>query len=193
MRQAICHLRSTSPYSQSKYIPEQKRRDELYADFEERVWRQRIHRNSEGMMIIPPIQLKRSLDAAASYKTIKIPGQGQRTFTKHFHSGIMVNEPIVLPYRVEEVPGDWVMSGGQGSGSTTIVAKCFPLIEKWEGIVTYTLLDDILTQDVFEEVLRTAGLFIGIGSYRPSASAHGHYGRYRAESIEWHTIDLEAL
>lgn len=193
MRQVRVHLRSTSPYRQSKYILEKKKRNELDQDFEERVWRQRMHVNSDGYMIIPAQHFKASFHLGASYKTEKIPGQGQRTFTKHLQSGVRVSDPLVLPYKADDVEGEWVMSGAQGAGSKTQVPKCFPTIEKWDGEVVYYVLDDIVTPEIFEITLRQAGMFIGIGSYRPSAPAHGHYGCYIPTSIAWEVMDESML
>lgn len=184
MHRAICKLVSRSPYSQSRYIQEKKPRDESHADFEKRTWMQRCHYNEEGHVYIPPMSFKNCLSEAAKYKSIKIPGKGKSTYTRHIRSGILVTDPLVLPYTKETIQHEWlhVSSTGIPAGASR-VEKCFPLIPKWEGEVEFLILDEIVTQDVFEDHLRDAGSFIGVGRFRPSNN--GFYGRFSVESIQW--------
>ena len=52
-----------------------------------------------------------------------------------------------------------------------------------EGVVTFIILDDIITEDVFTQVLRSAGMLVGIGRFRPEN--RGFYGRFAVERVEW--------
>ena len=49
MKTAVAHLKSVSPYSQSKYISAKKPRDQTHADFEQEHWRERMHVDSSGI------------------------------------------------------------------------------------------------------------------------------------------------
>ena len=49
--------------------------------------------------------------------------------------------------------------------------------------VSYYILDDTITEPVFEQVIHESGNFIGIGRFRPENG--GYYGRYVVDSITW--------
>lgn len=184
MHTATCKLVSRSPYSQSRYIQEKKSRDETHADFEKRTWPQRCHYNDEGKVYIPPMSFKNCLSEAAKYKSIQIPGKGKSTYTKHFEAGVLVTDPLVLPFTKDTISHEWLHVPSDGRrGGTTRVEKCFPLIAKWEGVVEFLILDDIITEEVFLEHLNDAGSYIGIGRFRPRNN--GFYGRFAVESIKW--------
>lgn len=190
MRIATVELESISPYSQSKhYEIERLGRSsgtdtESSADFEHRTWRERCHTNAEGYIIIPPMAFKNCLAEIAKYLSVQIPGKGKSTYTKHFEAGVMVLEGITLPLKKADVPGEWLFvpaDGRRGSGKR--VSKCFPSIQSWKGSVSFVVMDDTITPPVFEQHLRDAGNFIGIGRFRPRNN--GYYGRFRVNSIQW--------
>ena len=184
MHTAICKLKSMSPYSQSKYIQEKKNRDETHSDFEKRIWIQRCHWDDEGKLYIPPMSVKNCLSESAKYKSIQIPGKGKSTYTKHFEAGVLVVDPLVLDITQDTIKHEWLHVPSDGRrGGTTRVEKCFPLIPSWQGEVEFLILDEIITQEVFEEHLRDAGSFIGIGRFRPRNN--GFYGRFTVESVVW--------
>lgn len=127
---------------------------------------------------------KNCLSEAAKYKSIQIPGKGKSTYTKHFEAGILVTDPLELPITRKELQHEWLHVPSDGRrGGTKRVEKCFPLIPHWEGHVPFLLLDDIIAEEVFEEHLRDAGSFIGIGRFRPRNN--GFYGRFKVESVKW--------
>jgi hypothetical protein len=171
----------------SLYIQTEKNPKELPKDFELRCWRDRIHRNKEGWVIIPPMMIVKSIQSAASYLGMKIPGKRNATYTKHFLAGIRCNETMVLPIKYDEVPGEWFLVPSDGkSGGGSRVEKCFPVIDEWEGALTMYITDDLITRDVFEYHVKTAGQLIGIGRFRPARG--GYYGCFKAEVKEWKDI-----
>lgn len=185
MRTAIVELESISPYSQSKMIdPDTKAQKESHRDFEARAWRERLHADAEGHVVIPPMAFKNCVSEVAKYLSVQIPGKGKATYTKHFEAGILVVEGITLPDTKAGVSGEWlhVPSDGKRGGGKRVL-KCFPVIPKWAGVVTFHVLDDTITPEVFEQHLREAGNFIGIGRFRPRNN--GYYGRFRVVSIKW--------
>jgi hypothetical protein len=125
-----------------------------------------------------------SLKEAAKYLSIQVPGQGKATFTKNFAAGVMVLENMPLPVKLAEVKGEWffVPSDGKPGGGKR-VDKCFPAIMKWEGIVKYYIIDDLITEDVFRRVLAASGALIGIGRFRPIN--RGTYGRFDVVELRW--------
>jgi hypothetical protein len=184
MHKAICKLKSVSPYGQSKYIQEKKSKNETHADMEERTWRQRMHVTETGEVFIPPMAFKNCLSEAAKYKSVQIPGKGKSTYTKHIEAGVMVLDPLVLPIKAAEVSGLWLHVPSDGRrGGTKRVEKCFPMIPKWEGTVTFMICDELVNEEVFTDHLKDAGMFIGIGFFRPRNN--GYWGRFEVESVKW--------
>ncbi len=184
MKTAICELESISPYSQSKYYEVPKLEKEQPNDYENRTWRERMHVNNDGYVFIPPMQFKNCLSNVAKYLSVRIPGKGTSTYTKHIVSGTMVTDALVLPIKKDDVPGEWffVPSDGKAGGGTR-VSKCFPVISHWQGEVTFYILDEIITKDVFFNHLEESGKFIGVGRFRPQKN--GYYGRFKVNNIKW--------
>lgn len=190
MRIATATLEGVAPYSQSKYYdaPKLSRSSgaevETARDYEARTWRDRCHVDGDGNVFIPPMAFKNCLAEIAKYLSVQIPGKGKSTYTKHFEAGIMVLEGLSLPVKKDAVEGEWLFvpaSGRRGDGKR--VSKCFPVIRQWSGQVAFHILDDMITPEVFEQHLREAGNFIGIGRFRPRQN--GYYGRFKVKSIRW--------
>lgn len=184
MRTAIATLKSISPYSQSRHYEVEKKKKELAKDYEQRTWRERLHVNRDGFVFIPPMAFKNALSEIAQYLGMQVSGKGKNTYTKHFVAGVLVVDGLTLPIKKEDVQGEWLFvpsNGKRGGGKR--VAKCFPVIPTWQGDVVFYVLDETITPEVFEEHLKEAGNFIGIGRYRPRNN--GYYGRFSVEEIVW--------
>jgi len=185
MHTAIVRLTSVSPYSQSRYHAIPRDPKETSDDHEKRTWRERVHTDkATGCVYIPPMSFKNCLSEAAKFIGKQIPGKGKSTYTKHFEAGVLVIDPLLLTIRKEDVEGEWyhVPSDGVRGGSKRVM-KCFPVIHEWSGEVTFMILDETITEEVFREHLEEAGKFIGIGRFRPRNN--GFYGRFRVDSIKW--------
>jgi hypothetical protein len=184
MIEARASLKSVSPYSQSKHYMTDKLEKESHRDYEARTWRDRTHCDKDGNIFIPPMAFKNCLSASAKYLSLSIPGKGKSKYTKHFEAGVLVMDPLVLPIKKDAVEGEWLFVPSDGRrGGTTRVEKCFPLIHQWSGDVTFYVLDETITKDIFEYVLQQAGKFIGLGRFRPVNN--GFYGRFEVNSIDW--------
>lgn len=181
---ATCNLKSEGPYIQGKAFVSQKEERETHEEYEKRSWKERCHVTDKGNIFIPASQFSNSLKNAAGYLSMKIKGQGPMKYTQKFKSGTMVIDDLILPLNVKDVEGRWqfVPSDGKKGGSTR-VHKCFPEIPSWEGAVTYYIIDDIITEEVFKKVLIASGVLIGIGVYRPQNG--GTAGRFSVQNIEW--------
>lgn len=178
---AEAKLKSTSPYSQSRYIQSPKRDDETHEQHEERVWRERMHNTEDGHVQMPPMAFKKCVEEAAKDLGLKM---GRRSYAKLFQKAIMVIDPVRLPDKVAEVQRErlFVPSDGQ-AGSGSRVTKIFGKIFEWEGTVRFLVLDNRITQEVFERSLRHAGRLIGLGRFRPERG--GYYGRFDVVDVKW--------
>lgn len=182
---ATATLQGTSPYSQSKVITSVKGPKETHDGFETRTWRERLHTDENGNVIIPPTTFKNCLSEAAKYLTKQVPGQGKATYTKHFEAGVMCLDPVPLPFKAADVAGEKLHVPSDGKrGGTKRVWKTFPRIEAgWEAEVTFYVLDPLITEEVFREHLAEAGNYIGIGRFRPRNN--GYYGRFIVKGLKW--------
>lgn len=184
MRIATATLRSVAPYSQSRYHDVPKLDKENPEDYEMRTWRDRLSSTEDGRVFIPPMAFKKSLETAARFLSMQIKGRGKATYTKHFKAGVLVTDGLVLPVKKEEVAGEvfFVPADGKAGGGKRVKRK-FPVIHDWSGGVTFYILDETITPDVFEAHLKEAGNFIGIGRFRPENG--GFYGRYAVDNVVW--------
>jgi hypothetical protein len=184
MKTATVTLKSISPYSQSKHYSVPKLEKEIAKDYEARTWRERMHFDENESIYIPPMAFKNCLSEAAKFLSIQIPGKGKATYTKHIEAGVLVMDPVPLGLKKEDVPGEWLFVPSDGRrGGGTRVEKCFPRIDEWSGNVTFHVLDETVTEEVFTHHIEEAGKFIGIGRFRPRNN--GFYGRFEVENIEW--------
>lgn len=182
MRMIEVLLRSKSPYAQGRNHNMPKER-ETADEYEKRTWRHRMHTTADGKVFIPPMALSKSLAEMAQYLAMKIPGKGSATYTKHFRQGINCLEAIELPLFAHDVPENWVFvpSGGMAGGGKR-VWKCFGRIDQWEGKTLFSVVDDIVTPEIFRQHLELAGIITGIGVWR--AQKGGMWGKFEVVSME---------
>lgn len=185
MKTCIAQLQSITPYSQSAALVSEKKKRERDVDYEMRVWRERIHADEKtGQVYIPPMALKFALDAASKKEGRKIPGAGQRTYSGVFLSGVICAEGPALGIHRDDVQGQWLFvsaTGARGIGKR--VRRMYPIIPAWSAIAVFHILDDAITEDVFSDTLRMAGLLVGIGRFRPEVG--GMNGRFAVKGLEW--------
>lgn len=183
MKTAICTLQSLSPYNQSHQHFDDKGERETHNDHEKRTWREKGHYNADGVAFIPPLAFKSALARAAQMLAIPIPGKGKQLYTKHFLSGVMCTDPLSLGVKKDDVQPQWISMDGQGRKGGMGVMKAFPHFEKWAGTIAIHILDETITEEIFERVLREAGNFVGIGQFRPEKG--GYFGRFEVVKIKW--------
>lgn len=179
----VAKLKSMSPYSQSQHHETEKKEKESHSAYEERTWREKCHYDEKGDIYVPPMAFKNCVSEAAKYLSIQIPGKGKATFTKHFEAGIMVKDNTYLGTNIKDMKGErfFVPSDGKRGGPSRVF-KFFPVIPEWAADVTFYILDETITLDVFKEHLQEAGKFIGIGRFRPRNN--GFYGRFEVVSVK---------
>lgn len=188
MIEAVAHLASLSPYSPSSPIQSVRNPNEPPDDFEQRTWRERIHADESGIVFIPAQSFKIALAEAAAFMGKRVPGKGQNTYKKHFEAGIMVLENVSLGVKAGEVHGERLFLNADGKrGGSKRVWRVMPAIPKWEALVTFYVIDGTINRDAFEEHLKAAGTFIGVGRWRPRNG--GTKGRFQVKSVEWNVKD----
>jgi hypothetical protein len=184
---ATVTLKSMSPYSQSRQHDEAMLEGESHSDFDKRTWRSKLSvdvRDGKRTVVVPAHGLHQCIAAAAKYSKRQIPGQGKATWTAKFTAGIAILENPALgidPATVEPITISANADGVRGSGKR--VPRIFPEIRQWELVTDIYILDPIITQDIFREMVETAGMFIGIGRFRPQNG--GTNGRFSLAALSW--------
>ncbi len=184
MQTALIHIEGMSPLSQSKHHTEPKLGQETSDAHERRTWRHRMHTTKSGHVFLPPMAAKNGLVAAAKFLNRKIPGEGQKTFTKRFESGILCMDPLVLDVLAADVVSEELFVPSDGvRGSGKRVTKIFGVIPEWGGTFIVTVLDEKIGHKVFAEHAEAWGKFIGVGRFRPERN--GYFGRFAVKKIDW--------
>lgn len=189
IRQATCQLTSLSPLSQSDFITSPKQKDETHDEHAYRTWREKMH-VAEGKVFIPAMAFKYAIDEAA--KRMGRPtgkSGGKELFGKYFQTGLQVDANCILNVDADSVTPSKVMcdSGGKkGKQGGTRVPRYFPHIPKWAGELSITVFDETIPKDLVEETVDYAGIFIGVGQFRPENQ--GSFGRFQATKWKWSNI-----
>lgn len=184
---ATITLHSMSPYSQSRQHDEPMLEGETRDAYDQRTWPAKLSiatRNGKRTIVVPAHGLHQAIAAAAKYSKRQIPGQGKATWTAKFTAGIAIVEDPALGIAPESVTYVTISANADGvRGSGKRVKRRFPSMPEWQLTTEVYILDPIITQDVFREMLEIAGMFIGLGRFRPEKG--GTNGRFKLASIEW--------
>lgn len=192
LTKAIVTLRSTSPYSQSRKHDTPKMEGESADAHEVRTWQERMHVRTANKgkpserktVVIPASGMNQALAAAAKFLNKKIEGQRNATWTKHFVAGIAVLTDIDLSIDPADCRRQSINAHANGvRGSGTRVTRFFPTFDEWEATFEVLVLDPLITEAIFSEVMAAAGLFVGVGQHRPEQL--GTNGRWDVSSIDW--------
>lgn len=184
MRTYQVSLRSVTPYSQSRYHESPKLDNELPDAYDKRTCREHLHYDpATGEVFIPPMAIRNSLSEAAQFLSMRVPGKGQATYTKHFLAGVMLMEPVKLGIHKDGIPIEALFlptDGVRGGGKRAI--RRFPRIDSWTATCDILVVDETISEEVLKHHIIQAGLLIGIGRFRPRNG--GFYGRYELVSMK---------
>ena len=184
---ATVTIRGITPLSQSKQHDEPKLDGERADDYDARTWRAKLNvaeRDGKKTVVLPAHGVHQAIAAAAKYSKRQIPGQGKATWTAKFTAGIALLDDPALNIDPSEVQSVLISANADGvRGSGKRVPRRFPVMPTWETTFETYILDPIVTEPVFREMLGIAGLFIGLGRFRPEKG--GTNGRFQVVSIEW--------
>lgn len=184
MKRVIITITSLAPYSQSKQHHLPKLEKESPDAYEERTWREKCTVDGEGFICIPAMGFKQAFDRAAKMLSMQIPGRGKATYSKHFAAGIIVPGDLRLDVEKDKVARIAVNCNADGvRGSGKRVLRYFPQIPSWSGNLEVVVLDETITQSVFERHAQEAGMLVGVGQNRPENG--GSSGRFRCEKFVW--------
>jgi hypothetical protein len=180
-------LSSVSPYSQSRQHDAPMLEGEDRDAYDARTWREKLNvetRDGRPVVVVPAHGLMQAFASAAKYSKRQIPGQGKATWTAKFLAGVMLVESPSLGVSPDDVTCVTISANSDGvRGSGKRVPRRFPVINEWSTTFDVYILDPIITEDVFREMVEIAGMFIGIGRFRPEKG--GTNGRFKITALDW--------
>lgn len=181
---ATCTIRGITPLSQSRQHDEPKLAGESHEDYDIRTWRSKLNVGVNGTVVIPAHGMHQAIAAGAKYSGEQIPGQGKKTWTAKFTTGIAFLTDIDTGLRPENAQMIVISANADGvRGSGRRVPRRFPIFHEWSATFEVMILDPIITEAQFRKMLELTGMFIGIGRFRPEKG--GTNGRWRIEKIDW--------
>lgn len=182
-------LESLSPLMQSRKHNVEMLKKETHDAYERRTWMNKAH-VKDGYVAIPSMALKRCLEEMAKHLGLQIPGKGKSTYTKHFVSGLMLQDfEYKTNVKIEDIGKQSIHCNSDGvRGSGKRVERFFPIINSWKCDVVFEVWDEVIVEEVFKEHLIQAGILKGIGSFRVGNG--GMCGRFRPTKIEWSEVNV---
>lgn len=174
-----------APLSQSRQHEEERLEGESHDAYDKRTWRSKLNVSlNTGTVIIPQHGMHQAIIAAARYSGKQIPGQGKKTWTAKFTTGIAIADEIDLGIYPEDVGSIIISANSDGvRGSGKRVPRKFPMIHDWSVTFDTWILDPIITEAVWTEMISLTGMFIGVGRFRPEKG--GQNGRFKVQQVEW--------
>ena len=184
---ATITLEGIAPYSQSKQHDDPMLEGESRDAYDQRTWRSKLSvakRDGQNTVVVPAHGLHQAIAAAAKYSKRQIPGQGKATWTAKFTAGIAILEDPALDIEPEKVPFVTISANADGvRGSGKRVPRRFPVMAEWKLTTEVYILDPIITVEIFREMVEIAGMFIGLGRFRPEKG--GTNGRFKIAQLHW--------
>jgi hypothetical protein len=178
-------LRGVSPYSPSRHHAAPKLEGETHEAYDRRTWLDHAHVDKDGRVCIPAHAFHQALIAAAKYSKKQIPGQGKATWTAKFTSGIlMIGGDLKLDQSKDDLDSIDIYANLDGiRGSAKRGWRRYPNLNEWTARTEIGILDPIITEEIFLEIIGLAGLFIGLGRFRPEKG--GTNGRFKVAQCGW--------
>lgn len=185
---ATVTIAGITPMTQSRQHDEPKLEGEGMNDYDIRTWRSKLTvdtRDGKKTIVIPVHGVHQCIAAAAKYSKRQIPGQGKATWTAKFMAGISLLDHPALNIDPDSVSAITISANADGvRGSGKRVPRRFPVIPAgWTTTFEVLILDPIITKDVFVEMMELAGIFVGLGQFRPQSG--GSNGRFQVKSVKW--------
>ena len=145
--------------------PELNEADLKRADFH-------CYRNLEGRCYIPAEQLRICFIGAGGYLKSKV-GNSKRSMKGVIAAVLQISpEEIILP--------EFDQIDKRSAVNKNVKARVMVIRPKWNNWVAefqMVIDNNTITKETIEELINTAGNYVGIGSYRPTNN--GYFGRFK--------------
>ncbi len=128
-----------------------------------------LYKDEKGVIYEPASHIEGSLQNAA--KNFKIAGRRGATYSKLIGSTVEV-WPDAIPHKITE----HVTDSRPVVVQKARIIRYRPRFDEWELDFLLQLSDDQLPIQTMKEILDYAGLYVGIGDYRPQRG--GKFGKF---------------
>lgn len=187
MYRAIVTIKGIAPLSQSRKHDLPALEGESNDAREQRTWREKTNHDENGIVFVPAMAFKQSLDAAAKRLTIKDPDNKRATMTKYFLSDVICEQHLSIGIHKDDMPSVTISANVDGvRGSGKRVPRTFPQTSDWGGTTTFLIMEPKISREVFERALKSAALSVGVGQFRPEKG--GLNGRFEVISIVYEEL-----
>ena len=130
---------------------------------------QALYRDENGQIYEPASHIEGTLKQAS--KTLKIPGKRGATYSKLIGSAVSV-EPDVILHKIT----DYEIDARPVVIQRARVVRYRPIFKNWELSFDIIIGDDQIPSEVVKQSLDHAGLYVGIGDFRPGRG--GKFGKF---------------
>lgn len=185
IRTYIAHIEGTAPYRCGKPHDTEKLPGESHADYDKRTYKERAHVDDKGFILIPAQAFKGAIDDAARAAGDKITGKGSSTWGKIVVGSTMIVTPLNTGTKIKDAPyvDVYCHSDGKKGGTAGRVWRRFPEVPPgWKGTLEIVCLDPSLPEDHLKKYISNAGLFGGVGTWRPKNG--GGNGRFKLIKLD---------
>ncbi len=134
-----------------------------------------LYRGSDDKLYQPSSHIEGTMRKAAV--NFKIPGKRGQSYATLVGSTVDVS-PDAIPHKIQK----WETDARPVVVQRARVVRYRPRLDEWELDFILTLHDDQLSIDVLKQVLDHAGLYVGIGDYRPATK--GKFGKFMVTHFE---------
>lgn len=187
MYRAIVKIKGVAPYSQSRQHNTEFLDGESHDAYEKRTWREKANFDADGTVFVPAMAFKQSMDTAAKRLSIPDPDNKRANLTKYFVSDVICEGNMSIGIHKDDMPSITIAANSDGvRGSGKRVPRTFPQTQEWAGTTSFLIMDEKVTQDIFEKVFRSSGRSIGVGQFRPEKG--GLNGRFDVVSIKYEKV-----
>ena len=128
-----------------------------------------LYKDEKGTIYQPSSHIEGALKEAA--KSFKIAGKRGATYSKLVASTIQVM-PDAIPHKLT----DYHIDARPVVIQRARIVRYRPMFDEWELDFNIQIPDDQLPIDIVKQILDQAGLYVGIGDYRPGKG--GKYGKF---------------
>jgi len=154
--------------------PTKAKRKKIYVPKEE--CEKKLYKNKEGKIIQPSIHIEGALIHAAADGDFK--KKGRKTYKDFFKSSVIV-EPQEIFFKVPEDPENYEIDERPVVIQRNRVLAWRPKWSDWEfDFQIKVLQDEMIDDSTVKDILEYAGMYIGIGSFRPK------FGRFEVTRFE---------
>jgi len=190
-------IKGSTPYLFGKYVSTERASNQTHDDHERSTWPERAHQDENGDLFVPSRAAKNMMLDVAKYLGERIKGQGKKTYTAKFEAGLRydgINIPMFnldgdKRVNITDVEPLWAFVPSDGKvGGGSRVWKAFPKVNSWSLSLRFLVVDEILDPDLLTKYLSSAGMFKGIGMWRPGRN--GDYGTFFVDDQSIRTEEL---